>query len=182
LGKTGYERPFMNSYPRRVLTSLVPPLIFIFGFPIAAVLLDDTHGIVWLRDAPQSYVASLVGVIAIIFGLALVVKTIPLFLRLSEGTIMPWEPTTELIVEGVYRDVRNPMHTGVFAIMFGEGLVSRSVLILVFVAFAVLLHLLYIPFSEERGLERRFGEEYRVYKENVPRWIPRTTPWEPGDT
>jgi len=30
---------------------------------------------------------------------------------------------------------------------------------------------------EEPDLERRFGEDYRRYKANVPRWIPRRTPW-----
>ncbi len=36
------------------------------------------------------------------------------------------------------------------------------------------------PTLEEPGLEERFGEDYRRYKANVPRWIPRLTPWE-GD-
>jgi protein-S-isoprenylcysteine O-methyltransferase Ste14 len=70
-------------------------------------------------------------------GLVLLLKTIPLFFRLREGTVMPWEPAPELIVEGVYRYVRNPMHSGVFAFMLGEGLVLRSISIL---AFAILLH------------------------------------------
>ena len=26
--------------------------------------------------------------------------------------------------------------------------------------------------------ERRFGDGYRVYKVNVPRWLPRLTPWQ----
>jgi protein-S-isoprenylcysteine O-methyltransferase Ste14 len=43
----------------------------------------------------------------------------------------------------------------------------------------VVLHLFYIPLSEERGLENRFGQDYREYRRNVPRWIPRLTPWEP---
>ncbi|MHA2314349.1 MAG: methyltransferase family protein [Candidatus Hermodarchaeia archaeon] len=30
---------------------------------------------------------------------------------------------------------------------------------------------------EEPDLERRFGDEYRQYKRNVPRWIPRRSPW-----
>lgn len=95
---------------------------------------------------------------------------------------MPWEPADELIVEGVYRHVRNPMHTGVFSVLLGERLVLRSPTILAVATLAVLLHLLYIPLSEERDLERRFGEAYRVYKQNVPRWIPRWTPWEPDRT
>ncbi|MBT5920444.1 MAG: isoprenylcysteine carboxylmethyltransferase family protein, partial [Alphaproteobacteria bacterium] len=35
--------------------------------------------------------------------------------------------------------------------------------------------------SEEPGLEKRFGETYVRYKENVPRWIPRLTPWQPPE-
>jgi hypothetical protein len=26
-------------------------------------------------------------------------------------------------------------------------------------------------------LERRFGDDYILYKKNVPRWIPRLNPW-----
>jgi protein-S-isoprenylcysteine O-methyltransferase Ste14 len=29
---------------------------------------------------------------------------------------------------------------------------------------------------EEKALERRFGDQYGVYKANVPRWIPRLRP------
>jgi protein-S-isoprenylcysteine O-methyltransferase Ste14 len=172
----------MKPFFKRVIISLVPPIIFVIGFPIVAVLTHDIDSIPWLSGAPLLFVASAIGILLIAFGLMLALKTIPLFHKLSEGTIMPWEPANELIVEGVYRYVRNPMHTGVFAVMLGEGLVLRSTFILTFALFAIFSHLFYIPFSEERGLEKRFGETYRVYKENVPRWIPRSTPWEPRDT
>jgi protein-S-isoprenylcysteine O-methyltransferase Ste14 len=45
-----------------------------------------------------------------------------------------------------------------------------------FVFFAV-ANAVYIPFREEKGLEKRFGPEYIEYKKHVPRWFPRTTPW-----
>jgi len=48
----------------------------------------------------------------------------------------------------------------------------------VFVAINCVYFLLY----EEPGLERRFGEEYLSYKRNVPRWIPRRTPWTSSPT
>jgi protein-S-isoprenylcysteine O-methyltransferase Ste14 len=38
----------------------------------------------------------------------------------------------------------------------------------------------YFVLQEEPGLERRFGDDYRAYKRNVPRWIPRRTPWTPA--
>jgi len=37
-----------------------------------------------------------------------------------------------------------------------------------------------MPLSEEPGLERRFGEDYRRYKRAVPRWIPRLVPVPPS--
>ena len=30
---------------------------------------------------------------------------------------------------------------------------------------------------EEPTLRRTFGTEYEVFRRNVPRWIPRLTPW-----
>jgi protein-S-isoprenylcysteine O-methyltransferase Ste14 len=45
------------------------------------------------------------------------------------------------------------MHTGVFLVLLGEGLVLRSTPLLVLVAVVVALHLFYIPLCEERGLE-----------------------------
>ena len=33
--------------------------------------------------------------------------------------------------------------------------------------------------SEERRLHRDFGKEYDEYCKNVPRYIPRLTPWKP---
>lgn len=41
----------------------------------------------------------------------------------------------------------------------------------------VIVNLIYIPWFEEPGLEQRFGADYLRYKQNVPRWIPRRTPW-----
>jgi protein-S-isoprenylcysteine O-methyltransferase Ste14 len=46
--------------------------------------------------------------------------------------------------------------------------------------FFFVLNTVYFIFSEEPGLERRFGSEYNEYKKNVPRWIPRLKPWRPG--
>ena len=35
-----------------------------------------------------------------------------------------------------------------------------------------LLNAIYLIRVEEPALEQRFGEDYRLYKANVPRWIP----------
>ena len=38
-------------------------------------------------------------------------------------------------------------------------------------------NMIYIPLREEPGLANRFGDDYLHYMQNVPRWIPRLTPW-----
>ncbi len=42
-----------------------------------------------------------------------------------------------------------------------------------------LLNAFYFLWVEEPRLEQRFGDSYRRYKANVPRWIPRLQPWDP---
>ena len=108
------------------------------------------------------------------------IATIRQFATVGEGTLAPWEPPQRLVVRGVYRHVRNPMISGVLFVLLGESALTASApLCRWFLIFAV-INAIYIPLSEEPGLIKRFGDEYRTYKRNVPRWIPRLTPWNAG--
>ena len=49
------------------------------------------------------------------------VATIRLFVTVGKGTLAPWNPTQKLVVQGVYRHVRNPMISGVMFILAGRG-------------------------------------------------------------
>lgn len=131
-----------------------------------------------LAPAPRIGIAA-AGLLLIVVGLGLMVRTIRLFARIGEGTLAPWDPTQKLVVRGVYRYVRNPMITGVMSVLLGEAAFFGSPALLGwFVAFAM-VNMIFIPLWEEPGLERRFGADYREYKRHVPRWIPRLTPWTP---
>jgi len=41
---------------------------------------------------------------------------------------------------------------------------------------ATTIHL-FVLLYEERTLSKRYGEEFEEFKRNVPRWLPRLTPW-----
>ncbi len=73
------------------------------------------------------------------------------------------------------------MITGVFGALLGETLLVGSTSLLHWFLAFVLINLPYIPLLEEPGLERRFGEAYRLYRRNVPRWLLRLRPWTPED-
>jgi protein-S-isoprenylcysteine O-methyltransferase Ste14 len=61
-------------------------------------------------------------------------------------------------------------------LVLGESILFTSLTILVLFVFFWALNHIYFIFSEEPGLLARFGEDLRVYKENVPRWISRSEP------
>ncbi len=41
---------------------------------------------------------------------------------------------------------------------------------------------IFIRLHEEPSLNRRYPDEYPRYKSHVPRWLPRLTPWDAGQT
>jgi protein-S-isoprenylcysteine O-methyltransferase Ste14 len=119
-------------------------------------------------------------VVLFVPGMILAGWTSRLFLRVGEGTPVPWEPPKNLVVRGPYCYVRNPMISGVMILLVAEALVLRSWPIFLWAALFCVVNTIYFMWSEEPGLERRFGEDYRRYKASVPRWIPRVRPWEPS--
>jgi protein-S-isoprenylcysteine O-methyltransferase Ste14 len=113
------------------------------------------------------------GLFLILFGLTLMILTISSFIKIGKGTLAPWAPTKRLVITGFYAHVRNPMILGVLFILLGESILFLSSNIFIWAVFFFLINNLYFSLFEEPGLEKRFGEEYREYKRNVPRWIPR---------
>jgi protein-S-isoprenylcysteine O-methyltransferase Ste14 len=106
--------------------------------------------------------------------------TVTLFVRIGRGTLAPWDPTRKLVVRGPYAHVRNPMITGVLAILIGEALAFAARPLWTWAALFLAINHVYFLLSEEPGLADRFGAEYDEYKRHVPRWIPRLTAWRPG--
>lgn len=117
------------------------------------------------------------GVAVFAIGFALFAWCVALFARVGQGTLAPWDPTRRLVAAGPYRHVRNPMISGVLLMLIGQALLGRSYVLAVWAGVFLLINHIYFLLSEEPGMERRFGESYRVYRSHVPRWIPRITPW-----
>ena len=69
--------------------------------------------------------------------------------------------------------MRNPMMIGVILVLLGEAMLLGSIPVLIWGLIFIQGCLILIPFWEEPDLESRFGEPYREYKRNVPRWIPK---------
>jgi protein-S-isoprenylcysteine O-methyltransferase Ste14 len=93
------------------------------------------------------------------------------------GTPAPVFPTRHLVVTGLYRYVRNPMYVSVVMTILGQGLVFGNVALLTYGGLVWLATHLFVMLYEEPTLQATFGSEYSSYCTEVPRWIPRFTPW-----
>ncbi len=114
-----------------------------------------------------------IGIITITAGLFLMVKSITDISNKGDGTLAPWSPTKKLVVTGLYRYVRNPMIIGVLITLIGESICTGSRKIFIWAIIFFIINNVFFFFFEERNLAKKFGEEYRKYKKEVPRWIPK---------
>jgi len=93
------------------------------------------------------------------FGVFMGAWTARLFVTIGQGTPAPWDPPQNLVVRGPYRHVRNPMISSVLLMLLGEALVLSSWPVGWWGITFFALNSVYFPPFEEKGLERRFGDE-----------------------
>ncbi len=156
---------------------IAPFNIMIF---VPGLILWFTHQTVFLTSFDWGFVLSwgVPGALLIVFGIIITWSCVSLFADYGDGTPAPWDPPKRLVVRGLFRYVRNPLVEGVFCILLGESLLFGSLALLLWFLFFVSINLIYTPLIEEPELLRRFGKPFRAYMQNVPRWLPRKTPWE----
>ena len=117
------------------------------------------------------------GGILITLGLIGLLDSFARFALQGVGTPAPVFPTRHLVVTGLYRYVRNPMYAAVVITILGQGLTLGNVNVLEYGALVWLLFHLFVLIYEEPTLRANFGSEYKYFCAEVPRWIPRFTPW-----
>jgi protein-S-isoprenylcysteine O-methyltransferase Ste14 len=115
----------------------------------------------------------LAGVLLIASGSALLMACIVDFARKGRGTLSPVDPPKELVVQGLYRYVRNPMYLSVSTIVLGEVLLTKSAPLFIYWVIWFACANLFVMGYEEPYLRRQFGNSYDAYARSVGRWLPR---------
>lgn len=112
-------------------------------------------------------------------GIVILVAALILFWRAHEDLGRNWSATLRikedhiLITNGVYRYVRHPMYSAIFAWDIAQGMLLQNWLAgwSAFLTFLVLY--LHRISKEEEMMSKRFGPEYAEYKKRSGRLIPR---------
>lgn len=83
----------------------------------------------------------------------------------------------ELVTDGPYSVVRNPLYLFSFLGVVGFGLAVENPLLALLLGLSFAAYYRFVVRAEERFLAQRFGAVYAAYCEATPRWWPRLRNW-----
>jgi protein-S-isoprenylcysteine O-methyltransferase Ste14 len=125
-----------------------------------------------VRPAELGMVES-IGIVVGAVGGAVALWCIAALALIGKGTPAPFDPPRKLVVRGPYRYVRNPMYIGAALALCGAAIFYRSIPLLAYLGVFLIATGAFVLWYEEPTLARLFGEDYRVYRTRVRRWLPR---------
>jgi protein-S-isoprenylcysteine O-methyltransferase Ste14 len=95
---------------------------------------------------------------------------------LGQGTPWPWDRSTNFVVAGPYRWVRNPMVISAIGQGLASALILGSYLGFAYLILGITIWNSVLRPLEEADLAHRFGKPYVDYFQSVSAWIPKFTP------
>lgn len=139
---------------------------------IISLILDNFLSLPRIINPPYNFIP---GIIMLTIGLFWGVWSNVAIYMLGEGSPVPRNDTQtiKLVKAGPYKYTRNPMIFGYVLMWYGLGFLLNSwFLTLVFSTSVLVLLILAVKLWEEQNLEKRFGEDYLVYKKETSFIIP----------
>ncbi len=140
-----------------------------FSFVIIALQVDRLIGI---TDIFPRLLSVILAAPIFLVAFILIGWSVLNFLR-AKGTPVPINPPPKLVTTGPYAYVRNPMLTGVFALLFGIGvLLGSASLLVIFTPLFILVNVWELKVIEEPELLKRLGQDYIEYRKRTPMFFP----------
>ncbi len=172
----------MVSDQQRKIIAIIGSVIFLLIAPVTVMGWIPWWITRWQMESSLGSFALLrvVGGFLILVGVPVLLDSFARFAIQGLGTPAPVFPTRHLVVQGLYRYVRNPMYVALLLVVTGQALLFGSVHLLEYGAIVWLCTHVFVIGYEEPTLRAKFGKEYKTFCANVPRWIPRFRPWDDG--
>ncbi|MGV7219892.1 MAG: methyltransferase family protein [Nitrospinales bacterium] len=162
-----FTRPLVKAF-------LIAPLNIMIIIPAILHWVSSSWNFLTAFNIDSVPLSKVTGLIIILIGLFIIFRSVSdLTNKGEDGTPASWCPPKNLIVTGLYQRTRNPLYIGVTFVLFGEVLISGTILVIGWFLFWSGGILVVTPLREEPELEERFGDLYKNYIKEVPRWIPR---------
>lgn len=145
---------------------ILPPVL-VGGMLVIGLII---HYALWTVTLLPTVLARVLGFIVFISA-GVLAHLAQLAMKRAGTNILPTQPTLALATDGPYRFSRNPLYLAAIGVYLGITLwVNGLAPLLLMVPMWWLLHW-GIVLREERYLEAKFGDDYRLYQANVRRWL-----------
>jgi len=145
----------------------IPPPVIYAGFFLLGLVLEYAFGAPALLP---NVVAWLAGWLLSVASLFLIIPALRSF-RSAHTSMIPIRPASSLVTDGVYGITRNPMYFSLLLLYAGISIALNLWWPIVLAPALILAIDRIVIAREEAYLLRRFGDEYRRYRERVRRWI-----------
>ena len=174
-----FKRKVLSSFPRlkpyyRLLYNLLALFLLIFwllSFP------EDTS--IYRLNGLWFFILLLIQVLALLLAIKSIsghglsflgIQQIKQFLSEKKKPSYLDEPKRgKLITTGLYRYMRHPLYTFSMIVLIASPVMTHN---LIYIIGCVGIYFWIGSFFEERNLIKRFGDDYKKYQKEVPRFIP----------
>jgi protein-S-isoprenylcysteine O-methyltransferase Ste14 len=150
----------VSAYLRSLIAFLALPGVIAFALPVYLGY-----------SSRHALSASPIGWLVLGIGLAGLVWCARDFQVKGKGTLAPWMPTEQLVINGLYRYTRNPMYVSVTAMLAGWAILFESLALTVYTIVVAIAFHLRVVLGEEPVLAQRYKEQWQEYVRRVPRWF-----------
>ena len=160
---------------RRVRNLLTPVGAIFFGLVLLLFVVTARYVDRWIgMTVPFPGRLSIVLSIPLFMIAAIMIGWSVYHFLMAKGTPVPINPPPRLVTSGPYAYSRNPMLTGVFALLFGLGVLLESIsLLFVFTPIFIIINVWELKVIEEPELLKRLGGAYAEYRDKTPMFLPK---------
>ena len=163
---------------------LPPGITYLILGVVTALMMGGVYrarGTLMVGDLGTSYATLALGLVAMGLGTLIALQrrkhlTYRILSGLPQVSAQQYPGT--LLTQGIYGKIRHPRYVEVTLWVLGYALITNY-LAMYLATLLTVPSLLLIVAMEERELEERFGEEWRAYRDSVPRFIPKSV-WTGG--
>jgi protein-S-isoprenylcysteine O-methyltransferase Ste14 len=155
-----------------IVSLTIGSIFFIVILPSVFVLIGRQFSNIFFINWHNS-LEVIIASISIILGLFFLVWATYTQITIGKGTPAPIVSTKKLVIKGPYKLCRNPIQLGAMLYYLGIGTIFASLSAgIICLLLALLVGTLYHRFVEEKELEARFGDEYKLYRKSTPFLVP----------
>ena len=123
------------------------------------------------------YIAIPLGLFIVIMGFLIIRPSVSYSMNVVGNRFhLIYPENSKLIINGMYRYIRNPQYLGRGIISIGLGVFANNILAVIVGLIHFLSFCIILP-AEDNELISRFGEDFIKYKKDVPNIIPRFRDW-----